>query len=286
MAPAFGYFKMIFLQGWGEPLLHPRFWDMAELAKRSGAQVGFRTNALLYDDEAIERTLDMKLDFVSFTLTGASAATHHRHRAGTDFDLLCRRVRQLNERRTTTKIPLYISINYTMMRGNFHELPDAVALAADLGADQLCAEHMDCIPVRQMESQVVFLNPQEADVEIAAAAHRISSERSILFSCEPLFVSAEPKRCSADPLRGTLYVTSDARVVPCHQMALPLGAVDSFWFHGKASVGEPVVLGRADQLPLIEIMSSDEAAQLLKDNSKPEPSYPLLCKTCYKLFGV
>ena len=203
LAPAFGFFQMIFLQGWGEPLLHPRFWDMAALAKRSGSQVGFRTNALLYDEAAIERTLDMELDFISFTLTGASAATHQHHRSGTDFDLICRRVRQLRERRSARNKSLYISLNYTLMRSNLQELPAAVELAATLGADQICVEHMDCIPILPMEKQVVFLNPQETDPDVVAEAQRIAEQRSILFSCEPMTVSPDSRTCSADPLRGT-----------------------------------------------------------------------------------
>ena len=286
LAPAFGFFKMIFLQGWGEPLLHPRFWDMAALAKRSGAQVGFRTNALLYHESAIERTLDMELDFISFTLTGASAATHLHHRSGTDFDLVCQRVRQLRERRENGHQSPYISLNYTLMRSNLAELPAAVELAADIGADQLCVEHMDCIPVRQLEQQVVFLNPQETDAAIVADARRIAEERSILFSCEPVVVSSDPRTCSADPLRGTLYVTADARIVPCHQMALPPDAVENFWFHGNPSLGEPVVLGRADQQSLLEILRSENTRQLLQALTKSEPEYPLLCRNCYKLYGV
>ena len=286
IAPAFGYFKMIFLQGWGEPLLHPRFWDMAALAKRSGSQVGFRTNALLYDEAAIERTLDMELDFISFTLTGASAATHQHHRSGTDFDLICRRVRQLRERRSARNKSLYISLNYTLMRSNLQELPAAVELAATLGADQICVEHMDCIPILPMEKQVVFLNPQETDPDVVAEVQRIAEQRSILFSCEPMTVSPDSRTCSADPLRGTLYVTTDARIVPCHQMALPPGAVANFWFHGKPSVGEPVVLGRADQQSLLEILRSENTRQLLQALTKSEPEYPLLCRNCYKLYGV
>lgn len=124
-------------------MLHPRFWDMAELAKRSGSQVGFRTNALIYDEAAIKRTLDLEIDFVSFTLTGATAATHQSHRPGTDFKKVCQSVRLLDEGRKKRKKPLYLSLNYTLMRGNIDELPAVVKLAAaSLGADQIAAEHM------------------------------------------------------------------------------------------------------------------------------------------------
>lgn len=286
LAPAFRQFNMVFLQGWGEPLLHPKFWDMAALAKQAGVQVGFRTNGLRLDEAGIERTFELGIDFISFTLTGATAATHERHRTGTDFGRVCEQVRRLHERRLARNKPLYISLNYTLMRGNLSELPAAVELASELGADQLCVEHMDCIPVRQLESQTVFLNPQPSDATIVAEAQRLSEQRSLLFNCEAMTVADRPNRCSADPLQGTLYVTADARIVPCHQMALPPGSVENFWFHGHRATSETLVLGRADQQSLRDILRNEPSRQLLRAVTQSESEYPALCRNCYKLYGV
>lgn len=46
LTPAFSLTDLVFLQGWGEPLLHPRFWDMVHRVKRAGCWVGFTTNAM------------------------------------------------------------------------------------------------------------------------------------------------------------------------------------------------------------------------------------------------
>lgn len=259
---------------------------MAALAKQAGVQVGFRTNGLRLDEAGIERTLELGIDFISFTLTGATAATHERHRTGSDFGRVCEQVRQLNERRVARNKPLYISLNYTLMRGNLAELPAAVELASELGADQLCVEHMDCIPVRQLESQTVFLNPQPSDATIVAEAQRLAEQWSLLFNCEAMTIADRPNRCSADPLKGTLYVTADARIVPCHQMALPPGAVENFWFHGNPVSSDVLVLGRADQQPLRDILRNEPSRQLLRAITQSEPEYPALCRNCYKLYEV
>ena len=44
LLPAFRAADLVFLQGWGEPLLHPGFWEMAGKATATGARVGFTTN--------------------------------------------------------------------------------------------------------------------------------------------------------------------------------------------------------------------------------------------------
>ena len=44
IAQAFERVKWVPLQGWGEPLLHRRLFDMIERAKSAGCKVGFTTN--------------------------------------------------------------------------------------------------------------------------------------------------------------------------------------------------------------------------------------------------
>jgi MoaA/NifB/PqqE/SkfB family radical SAM enzyme len=49
LEPQFASAALVYLQGWGGPLLHPRFWEMARPAKASGARVGFTTNGTRLD---------------------------------------------------------------------------------------------------------------------------------------------------------------------------------------------------------------------------------------------
>ena len=46
MEPHFASAALVYLQGWGEPLLHPKFWEMARRAKASGAHVGDRKSVV------------------------------------------------------------------------------------------------------------------------------------------------------------------------------------------------------------------------------------------------
>src|SRR5690606_7946257 len=47
LIPYFSWPHWVYLQGWGEPFLHPDIWRMAELAKQQGAKVGMTTNGTL-----------------------------------------------------------------------------------------------------------------------------------------------------------------------------------------------------------------------------------------------
>ena len=49
--PALPRTRLVFLQGRGEPLLNPVFFQMASLAKAAGCDVGTTTNGTLIDGE-------------------------------------------------------------------------------------------------------------------------------------------------------------------------------------------------------------------------------------------
>ena len=49
LLPALARARLVYLQGWGEPLLHPDFFNMVALAKQAGCRVGTTTNGMLLD---------------------------------------------------------------------------------------------------------------------------------------------------------------------------------------------------------------------------------------------
>ena len=55
LAPHFSGVNWVYLQGWGEPLLHPRFWDMFRLAKEKAGHVGFTSNGILLNGKQAQR---------------------------------------------------------------------------------------------------------------------------------------------------------------------------------------------------------------------------------------
>ncbi|MDT8900785.1 radical SAM protein [Anaeroselena agilis] len=295
LAPHFDLFAMIFLQGWGEPLTNPRFWDMVALAKKAGRQVGFITNALLFGPREIELACELDVDLVCFTFTGATAATHEHYRAGADFTALAGSVAALAARKAAGgRSNPTIGVSYTMIRGNLAELPEAVRLAATLGAGQFTANHLDCIPAPALENDAVFLSPRQDDEALVADAARQAASAGIFFRAEPPTLGGEILVCEANPLHTTLFVKADGTVVPCHQMALPQDIVSSLWFRGAPCGYSPLTLGNAADTPLPEILANRQAQEIFDcferragfSLDRPIPEAPPVCKACYKLYGA
>jgi MoaA/NifB/PqqE/SkfB family radical SAM enzyme len=296
LAADFGLFETVFLQGWGEPLTNPRFWDMVALAKDKGRKVGFTTNGILFDAAAAERAVRLGVDIVTFTFAGAAAATHQTYRAGADFAALLDTVRLLAATRKKLQAAKpVISITYTMMRGNAGELPAAALLAAGVGADQMTCGHLDCILDPALEAHALFLRPDADDEHYLVAAAAQARQAGLVFDAEPPRMGGEILVCEPYPLRVTVFVRADGIVVPCHMMALP-PAVGRLYFRGRPYANEPLVLGDLAAEPLAAILENAACGQLrsiFTARSAPEvsagaaiPDAPAFCTTCYKLYGV
>src|SRR5947209_4819519 len=69
------------LQGLGEPLLHPRFFDMVEYAVARGVTVSVNTNLTLLTPAKAERAATCGLSAIYVSVDGATPETYERSRA-------------------------------------------------------------------------------------------------------------------------------------------------------------------------------------------------------------
>lgn len=120
--PAFSRAGLVFLQGWGEPLLHPRFWEMARRAKASGAQVGFTTNGNRLG-ENLSPLLETGTDIVAVSLAGTTAATVKRFRKGCDLERIDAALRELSQLKRQGKgAAPRLHLAFMLLKSNWHEL--------------------------------------------------------------------------------------------------------------------------------------------------------------------
>lgn len=290
-------FEMVFLQGWGEPLLHPQFWDMVYLAKQKGKKVGFATNGIALSDTAIQKACEIGVDVISFTFAGATAEIHEMYRKGASFQVLTDRVRMLTDAKQNLRAEaLQIGISYTIMRRNLSELPQVMELAAKLGVNYVTASHMDFIPVDYLEEEAVFLKPHPNDEGILIKAAEEAAKWGIVFKSEWPRQRGELLVCEPHPFYTNVYITADGRVVPCHIMGLPLHSTNQIFFQGHTYPYKPLVIGAVSEQPLQVHLNSKvtqevkeifhsrmDATAVSMSGIKPVPEF---CLSCYKLYGV
>lgn len=99
----------------GEPLLHKRIFDMIAAASARGIHTRIHTNALLLNEEKIQKIFESGLAEMSFSFDGPTKERYDRVRVAGDYDKcisLIKRVMQVKAERRATKPFTRIQIIY------------------------------------------------------------------------------------------------------------------------------------------------------------------------------
>ncbi len=309
IARAFDRVKHVHLQGWGEPLLHPRLFDMIAVAKDAGCRVGFTTNGMRLTPDAARRLVDLRLDLLAVSIAGATPRTHESLRVGSDLPLILENIRRLLALRSDHgRDAPKVELSYLMTRTNMEELPQAVELAASLGADELYATNLDYVVTPEQDALKAFNCPPplcEAFSQSVELAGRRAERAGLAFRSYPLEPD-EAAMCEADPL-DILFVSCDGWVSPCTYMGLAGQSEIPRYFGGRSLSVPRVRFGNIKDRDLMAIWSSPAYQQfrqqfaarlseartralglsaLSGDASEPGTAPPEPCRTCYKLYGL
>ena len=112
----------------GEPMVHPRFFDMVAYVCGRNGQLKIETNGHYLEPENCARLKQLGVKAVQVSLDGATRETFNRMRVRGDFDRTVEGIKNLH------KAGVPIEINYSPTSFNTHEIGTAVDLAAELGA--------------------------------------------------------------------------------------------------------------------------------------------------------
>jgi short-subunit dehydrogenase/MoaA/NifB/PqqE/SkfB family radical SAM enzyme len=205
--------------GGGEPLLHPKLADWIREANAAGCRTGFLTNGLILTRERSLQFIQAGIDWIGFSLDGATAEVYERIRKGADFKSLCNNIATVSDLRTGKK-PVII-INYVMMPDNLCDLEKVVDLASDLGVNQINFKQCDVIRGEHGRNYGLFASKETRKIrkykKILDKARRRAKKRQVQTTAFS-FVPDELPVCAQDP-RDSIFVRYDGYVAPCINLA-------------------------------------------------------------------
>ena len=106
----------------GEPLIHPRFFEMATQARSLGLRLTLSTNGTLIDREMADRIADLGFDYVGISLDGLRETHDKFRRLDGAFDRSLAAVRLLRDR------GVKVGLRYTMTSLNAHDFAPLLQL--------------------------------------------------------------------------------------------------------------------------------------------------------------
>lgn len=273
------------LQGLGEPMMHPRFFDMVAYAAGKGVVVGTNSNLTLLNARRAELCVTSGLRDLHVSIDGATAETYERIRVRAHFDRILANLEGLLDARSrlgseTPRLRMVV----VAMRRNLHEFPDLVRLAKRLTIDAVFVQHLchdfgeaslpaKYRPMREFVDAETLVGEDPVRVdryfsEARAVAHDLGVDLR-LPRTEPRPHppgTPGPKRCDW-PWRGA-YVSYDGLAMPCCMVATP----DRINFGSITQRGAEAVWNGEDSETFRRQLASDEP--------------PAVCRSCSVYWGT
>jgi MoaA/NifB/PqqE/SkfB family radical SAM enzyme len=307
IAPHLGLFDLVYLQGWGEPMLHRHHWDMLKMAKQKGCQTGFTTNGSWLQRDNNEKIIDSDVDLISVSFAGTDASMHESLRTNSKFAVLCENFEDLaNLKKKTNASKPWLELHFLMTRRNLGELPGLVELASRLGADEVVATNLAYSPSLELDGMHVFSDdPLLEDLDVISDAEQRAAQLNMPLRVYPLRTQPETLVCDADPL-NSVYINHKGEVSACVYLGITVQGQVPRFFHGESHPIDVCSFGNVrDGMELVldgelrqefitafkhRNISSDPLALFTFMAGRQEPpalpSPPAPCQYCYKMLGI
>lgn len=142
--------------GFGEPMMHPRIFDMLRAIKGLGLRAEMITNASYLSKENISKLINLELDILFTSLDSPEEEAYNEIRLGADFQSVSQNIANLQAMKLERKVKKpELGIEFVAMKKNFNQLPKLIGMANDLNANQIIVSNL--IPYHEsMKDEIVY----------------------------------------------------------------------------------------------------------------------------------
>ena len=221
----FPVLERVVLHGLGEPLLNKELPRMISYLKERGTYVLFNSNGIALTEKRGQALIDASLDEYRLSMDGASREVYAHVRGVDAFDKIWRNIRAFTalQRAQNVNKPA-VSLWFTAMRENLHELPRLIDLANDAGIKEV---HMQRLVYFEeglaVSQQSLFRRATKEELDFVRNCEQLCLERGITFSAAGTTTPTDSltRDFGERPWSGcrrpyTLtYITSSGNVLSC-----------------------------------------------------------------------
>ncbi|MEJ2169130.1 MAG: SPASM domain-containing protein [Desulfobacterales bacterium] len=218
LIPAFARTDLVYLQGWGEPFLHPDFFAMLQLAKKAGC-----------------RLVGEGLDVIGFSLAGIDDK-NDVIRKGTSIQktLACMDAFQRAKIKYGAENPR-LHIAYMLLRGSLPDLERLPEFLANTGADQTVISSLSLAVSWDLDDESGLVSASDDFAELKQRLLEVkdaAAKRGAEVHFHIVAPQAADFKCSENVARAVV-VGSDGRISPCVFTNMPAREDNYFCFRGQ-----------------------------------------------------
>lgn len=267
------------LQGLGEPMMHPRLFEMIHYAVSRGIHVSCTSNMTLLSPRRAELCVTSGLEALNISVDSADPATYERIRVGSRFSRVEQNVALLQETKQRLQSPApRLKLVGVLMRQTLPGLADLVRLAHRWGIDDLWIQHLchdyaehtlpaEYLPMRRFVDHQTLIGREWSEIQhVFDEACAVAEELGVHLRLPSPRPNPHPpgtpgpRRCDWPWVRG--YVSYQGLSMPC----CTIGTPDRFNFGNMADEGVDAIWNGAAYNRFREELSSEEP--------------PEVCRTC------
>lgn len=228
--------------GFGEPMMHPRIFDMLQAVKGLGLKVEMITNGSYLSSENIQHLIELELDVLFTSLDSTDEEEYNQIRQGADFRSVYQNIANLQaEKRERKADKPRLGIEFVAMKKNFSRLPKLIRTAWNLNASQVIVTNL--LPYHEsMKDEIVY------DID----------DTGCLFVRESLLTSvlAQMSHMKLRTERYCKFVSEKSLCINCQGYVSPCYAMMhtyQCYIYGRQKEMYPCYLGNVNDKKLSEI---------------------------------
>ncbi len=227
--------EWVSLTGYGEPMMHPKFFDFARRLKERGHILDTISNGTLLNQKNVDKLVDIGFDLISISIDGARDETLKVIRGGAGADVLFGGLERLAKAKRARGLgrndPPRISVNFAMGCFNIREMPELALKLVEYDAHVLYAHILEVgAGPNVLGEQLIYTNPEvrEEAIRMVEETKRICAENGIATDIRAIPEAGggdEPEGIALDSAFAALKRAVDEHE-PEQRVYLPLAAIE------------------------------------------------------------
>ncbi len=264
----------VHLQGWGEPLLNPYFFEFVALARKAGCLVSSTSCGLHFNEEIANKVVKSGMDIVAFSFAGTDEESNSP-RKGADFNKVCQSIKLLQKvRKERMAVHLELHLAYILLADRLEAVKNLPHLMQELDVHASVVSTLDYLAEESQKD--LAINPNDTEIiqkakEILqnAALEAEKNDKKIYYALPSLTPSPECR----ENIQKALYVDAAGTIAPCIYLNVPYEDVNS---------SSCLSFGNVNTENILDIWQKKDfiAFREAHANNKPVKQ----CKNCVKKF--
>ncbi len=293
--PLFKQSTRVHLQGWGEPFLHPHFFDYVHFARKADCLVSTTSCGLHLTENMYHTILNSGIDIIAFSLAGTDTTTN-AIRKGANFDKVYENILNLQSlRKKHMAVHLEIHIAYILLADRMEAVLTLPKIMHQLGITTAIISTLDYVP----HSTLAHLAITPNDVEkLQKAKEILTKAKTLALEYGVQLHYALPSNTAStqcrENIQKNLYINAKGDISPCvylniplkeHSITKDLSYDQNIKQYFTVDCNTQAIYGNVNNEYVMDIWQKDAFVTFRQQHAQKKPAHPQ-CQSCVKRYEI